>query len=402
MDKEHKSYVRKWKFVAHMTGPWIEFIFNYSHDLSAIENIEGPVIIIPNHGCQWDPLLVGAASKNRQMYYVMTEHMVRMPFAGKFIMSVFNPILIKKGTTDLEAVKNCIRHIKCGHTICLFAEGDHSWDGVTGKIAPATGKLVKMSKATLVTYRIEGSYLSLPRWAKGIRRGKIEGHIAGIYPPEEIKKMSAEEVQHAIERDLHFDIWEWQRRMPGGPVEFKSRRKNKNYAKGLETLFFMCPGCANIGTLKTHNNEIFCECGFKARLLNTGFIELLSPAMDHPPYDLTTLPGWDMWQKRELKKLVEQIHAGRLETELFRDRPAILSLVKKDHKDTILSKGDISLSFCREGGVLSVGDHSFILDKITDMALALNSRILFSYGKDYYQIRTKDINIRKYMLAWNT
>lgn len=401
MEKTHKRYVRNWKFLSSVTHGWIDRRFNFSHDMSEFEKIEGPVIIIPNHVCDWDPILMGSACKNRQVYFVMSEHMVREPFIGKIINLLFGTILRRKASTDLEVVKNCIRHVKAGHSICLFAEGDQSWDGVTGKVYPATGKLVKLSKATLVTYRLEGAFLSRPRWATGTRRGRINGIIAGIYSPEELKQMTGEEIQTVIERDLYFDIWDWQRSMPGGPVAFKGRRKNRDFAKGIDMLFFMCPGCGSIGTIKTDYDEIFCGCGFRARFLNTGFIEPVSDAVDHPPYDLTLLSGWDSWQRDELEKKVQGIIASGSEEVLFKDGPVILSLVDRDHKDMIISTGDISLSFKEEGAVLSAGDRSFVLKEIKDMGMILSELILFTYKKEYYQIKAKGINIRKYVLVWN-
>ena len=400
MDKTHKRYERIWHFFACLLCGWIDRKFNYSHDMSEFESIEGPVILIPNHSCTWDPVLVGIACKNRQLYFVMSEHMVRVPLAGKLITSLFNPILRRKASTDLEVVRDCFRHIEAGHSICLFAEGDQSWDGITGKVYPATGQLVKISGATLVTYRLEGAFLSLPRWASGARRGRVDGRIAGIYTPEEIKKMSAEEVQHVIDRDLYFDFWEWQRSMPEEPVEFKGRRMNRDYAKGIDMLFFMCPGCGSIGTLKTEANEIFCRCGFRAKLLNTGFIEPVSPAVEHPQYDFTTLPGWDGWQREELEKRIRRIPADESLEGFFEDGPVKLSRVVGGHQEMVISEGDLSLGFLDGKAVLTVGGYSFVLKEITNMGLVLSGRILFSYGEEYYQISTKGINIRKYLLVW--
>ena len=402
MDKKHRRYVRIWRFLAALTGGWFRRKFCFSYDMSAYEKIEGPVILIPNHACNWDPILVGIACKNKQAYFVMSEHLARIPVAGKLIRYFFNPIPRRKAATDLEMVRECFRHTDAGHSICLFAEGDQSWDGITGKVYPATGQLVKLSKATLVTIRLEGAFLSRPRWAKGVRRGRIEGRIAGVYPPEEIRKMSADEVQRVIERDLYFDIWEWQRGRPEGPVEFKGRGNNRDYAKGIEMLFFMCPGCGSIGTIKTKGNEIFCGCGFRTKLLNTGFIEPASPAADYPPYDFTTLPGWDGWQRKEMEERTGRILADGSEEVLFEDGPARLSRVEEDHQESVVSKGNLALRFCGGRAVLSVGESRFDLEEIKDMGLVLSERMIFSYEEGYYEIRTKGINIRKYLLVWNT
>lgn len=398
MDRTHRRYVRIWHFFAFLLSGWIKRKFNYTYDMSGMDEISGPVILIPNHVCAWDPLLVGIASRNRQLYFVMSEHMTRVPVFGKIIMALTGPILRRKASTDLEVVRNCLRHLKAGHSICLFAEGDQSWDGVTGRVFPSTGKLVKISGATLVTYRLEGAFLSLPRWASGVRRGRIYGQIAGIYTPGEIEKMSSEEIQDAIEKDLRFDIWEWQKSM--GPVEFKGRKDNKDYAKGIDMLFFMCPGCKKIGTLKTDREEILCGCGFRAKYLRTGFLETLSSAADPSQCDFKELPQWDAWQREELEKRVERIMASGSDEVLFRDGPMILSRIETDRKETVVSKGEMLLSFKENRAVLSAGEESFILNEINNMSLILSKLMVFSYGEEYYQISTKGINIRKYLLVW--
>ncbi len=400
MEKAHRRYVRIWRFFVFLFSGWIDRKFHYSHDMSELEKISGPVLIIPNHACKWDPVLVGMACRQRQVYFVMSEHMVRKPLVGKLMTRLFGLILRKKASTDLQVVRDCLAHVKAGHSICLFAEGDQSWDGVTGRVYPGTGKLVKMSGATLVTYRLEGSFLALPRWASGVRRGRIRGRIAGIYSPEELRKMRSEEILYTIERDLSFDSWEWQRSLPDGPVEFRGRRNNRDYAKGIQMLFYLCPGCGKIGTIRTRNDEIFCSCGFRTRLRNTGLLEPAASMTEHPAYDFTVLPGWDRWQRDELEKRVARILASGSEELLFRDGPVKLIRIQKEHKETVLCEGGLSLRFEAGRAVLSVETYSFGLHEISNMGVVLSERLLFSRGEEYYEIGTEDINIRKYLLVW--
>ena len=93
---------------------------------------------------------------------------------------------MRKASTGMDTVKACLRHLHAGHSVCLFAEGEQCWDGRTGPIFPATGKLVKSSGASLVTFRLEGGYLSLPRWGKNICRGAVRGHPVACYSPEQL------------------------------------------------------------------------------------------------------------------------------------------------------------------------------------------------------------------------
>lgn len=162
-----RRHNRIYRSVMVFLSLWIKHKFNFSQDGFDPRSIEGPIIVIPNHSCAWDPLLMASAFRKRQMYFVASEHVLRFRFWDPIINFLVAPIPRKKGSTASGTVISILRHIREGHSICLFAEGEQSWDGLSGHVFPATGKLVKQSGATLVTYRLEGAYLSLPRWACG-------------------------------------------------------------------------------------------------------------------------------------------------------------------------------------------------------------------------------------------
>ena len=224
--------------------------FNMTHeDL----HVDGPILLIPNHACAWDPLLVATSLRDKHVYYVASEHLFRLGLVSNVIDYLVALIPRRKASTGMDTVKACLRHLKAGHSVCLFAEGEQCWAGQNNPIFPATGKLAKSSGATLVTYRLEGAYLSLPRWGKGIRRGRVYGHPVGIYPPEELQTMTAQEVNDLITRDIREDAWERQRQ---DPVPYRG----KNRAEGMERAVFLCPRCRRIGTLRTKGNRIFCSC----------------------------------------------------------------------------------------------------------------------------------------------
>ena len=166
-----------WRLLYALVHRPLELLFNASHEDLALD---GPVLLIPNHACAWDPLLVGLSLREKQVYFVASEHLFRIGTVSKVIEYLLAPIPRRKATTGTDTVKACLRHLKAGHSICLFAEGEQTWDGRNIPIFPATGKLVKSSGATLVTFRLEGNYLSLPRWGRGIRRGRVHGSPVGI------------------------------------------------------------------------------------------------------------------------------------------------------------------------------------------------------------------------------
>ena len=216
---------------------WVCRKFNLTHeDL----HVDGPVLLIPNHVNAWDPLLVAMSLPKKQVYFVASEHIFRLGFVSRLLNWLVAPIARRKASSGTDTVKACLRHLRDGHSICLFAEGEQSWDGLNGHILPATGKLVKSSGATLVTYRLEGAYLSKPRWAKTVRRGRVHGRPVNIYPPDVLKTMSAAEVNAAIERDTFEDAWARQR-------QWQQDYRGKKLAEGLERAMYLCPRCRRFG-----------------------------------------------------------------------------------------------------------------------------------------------------------
>ena len=111
-------------------------------------------------------------------------------------------------------MKEILAKLRDGRNVALFPEGNRSFNGLSGDFPPATGKLVKKSGATLVTYRLHGGYLTTPRWSTSLRKGKLWGEIAGIYSPEKLKAMTEDEVNRAIRHDLFVDAYADQKKTP--------------------------------------------------------------------------------------------------------------------------------------------------------------------------------------------
>ena len=371
------SYTRHqkiWRILYALCNRWICRKFNMKHeDL----DLEGPVLLIPNHVSAWDPLLVAMSLRKKQVYYVASEHIFRLGPITKLLNWLVAPIPRRKASSGADTVKACLRHLREGHSVCLFAEGEQSWDGLTQPIFPATGKLARSSGATLVTYRLEGGYLSLPRWGKGVRRGSVYGHPVRIYPPEELKRMSPAEINEAIQRDISEDAWERQR---SSPVAYRGKRR----AEGLEKALYLCPRCRKIGTLQTRDDRLFCSCGLSLRYAETGFFE--------PDEPFATIADWERWQRGALKNMDKP--ADEL---LFRDDELTLSRIGVGHEEELLGRAPL-LQYADR---LCCGDHSFLLAEISSMAMVQANLLLLSVRDEYYQIRAESgANLRKYLELW--
>lgn len=371
----HSRHEKIWRLCyTALNRPICRFFHLEHEDLS----LDGPVLVIANHVTDFDPLLLAMSFPRNAIYYVASEHLFRQGLISKLLFWLMEPISRRKGSVGTDTVKACLRHLKDGHTVCIFAEGDASWDGLSGKIFPATGKLARSSGARLVTCRIEGGYLTKPRWSRSIRKGKILVHPIKIYAPDELRSMRPNEITDAIERDIGEDAWERQR---AKPVLFRG----KKLAENLETAMYLCPKCRKIGTLHSMDDRVFCSCGFSLRYLETGFLD--------PPQPFETLAEWDRWQ-RETLCLLPIAEGGSL----FSDNAILLAEIDVNHRQKALGKGKLMQYEDR----LCFNDRQFPLTGISNMALVQAKRLLLSFDNRYFEFRSREcVNFRKYLVFWN-
>jgi len=321
----------------------------------------GPCLIIANHNSGWDPVLVGSSFRE-PMYFVMGEHMLRKGALSVLIRFLFSPITRVKGATDGGAALGIMRTLKAGKNVCLFAEGNMSFSGRTGEIHPTVGRLAKRAGATVVTCRLSGVYLARPRWSEKRRKGKTRCEIVGVYPPEKLKAMTAEEIQRAVTDDLYEDAFEAQRRE-------MTPYRGPALAEKLETALYLCPQCRGRATMESEGDRFFCTaCGLSVTYGEYGFFE-------GGPFETVAL--WDDWQRDELRRIVESEDG-----EIFSDEKQTLSRVNADHTTEKIADGTLTLS--REG--FTLGGAVFPIEAVAAMDIHGRETVVFSSGGKNYEI----------------
>lgn len=361
------------RLLALVIGPFLRLIFRFRVEK---QRLTGPTLVICNHVTNFDPLLVSVCFPKDHMHFVASEHLFRKGLVSRFLKYVFDPIPRRKGTSGADTAMACLRKLRQGRSVCLFAEGECTWDGVTAPIVSSTGRLAKMSGATLITCRLEGGYLTAPRWGKGVRPGRMGFRIVGTYGPEELKAMDGDQIEAMIQQDIHYDTWQAQQAQP---VRFRSRRRAEN----LQTVLYLCPSCRQSGSLTSKGKYLSCRCGAKWEFTEFGTFA--------PADAFENIAQWDAWQRRELG---QRLQTGGL---VLRDENITVSALEADHSERILATDALVL----ENGVLGCGDLRWKLSDIDDMALVQSRNMMLSVGKDYYQLKAaKSCSLRKYHAAW--
>ncbi|MBR3059380.1 MAG: 1-acyl-sn-glycerol-3-phosphate acyltransferase [Oscillospiraceae bacterium] len=340
--------------------------------------LEGPYLVLPNHANAYDQFFVALSFLKRHMYFVASEHAFRQKLVGFIMRSLLAPISRVKGSADASAVRSILRTLRRGVPVCLFPEGNRSWDGRSQHLHPATGKLLKLAKVPVVTYRITGGYLADPRWGRSIRRGPIRGGVVRVYQPEELAGLSPEEITLLVERDLWVDSGENALPYPG-----------KRLADGLEEALFLCPKCGRVGALHGRERVFSCDCGLRAEYREDGHL-----GGDIP---FAAISAWDAWQQDQLREL------GKRPDFSLSDEAAELRELGEGHRISVLGRGRLTLD--RKG--LAVAGVLLPLDHMQEPSLchfgSRETMMFTARGKTYELLfpRPKKIqppSIRKYQL----
>ncbi|MBO4532717.1 MAG: 1-acyl-sn-glycerol-3-phosphate acyltransferase [Treponema sp.] len=384
----HRRHQRVWNFFWYVTAPFFKLIYSYKCKIAP--QINGPYLVISNHTTELDCVLVGMSFK-KQMYFVASEHVYRKGWVSKLLRWAFEPIAKMKGSSDTLTVMKVMRRLRGGYNVCLFAEGNRSFDGRNYPISEATGKLAKICGATLVTYRIEGGYFINPRWGFGIRRGKAFGQVVNVYTPEQLEKMSVPEVTQAVINDIKEDAYE---RQALNPVAFKG----KNRALGIECAYCICPRCRTLGKITSKGNKVLCTaCKNETEFDVYGNFD--------PAFGVTNTEEWEDLQNEELKKLAASVQNDT--TPFFSDSDVLLRTVDSAHNEKELGNGKMTLYRNRFEFVPENGKPVCLyINDIADMSVYSRNGFVFSdTAGTHYEIKPiqkkSPLNVRKYITIWS-
>lgn len=334
---------------------WCTFGYRYRRARNLPENY----IVLSNHATDYDVILVASAFR-KQMYFVASEHIARWGWLYRVLDFVFAPIVRYKGASAGAVVMEVLRRTRKGKNVCIFAEGVRTWDGVTCPILPSTAQLCKAAGCGLVTFRITGGYFASPMWSGASkRRGELRGGVVRTFTKEEVAQMSEEELYRIICEDLSEDAYA---RQLASPKKYRGRRR----AEHLESLMFLCPECNGNDTFSSKGDTVTCRaCGHRLRYDEYGMLH---------GGKFRTLREFSDWQNTKVQEDAER-------GVTYRARNAELITVEK-HKETHVTRGPVSLS----AEQLTVGDVSFRLSEISDLAMHGQHAIVFTAGKTYYEL----------------
>ena len=190
-----------------------------------------PYLIVMNHQTGFDQFFVGMTFR-QPVYYIATEDIFSLGWVSDIIRWLVEPIPIRKQTTDIKAVKDCIKVAREGGTICLAPEGNRTFHGRTVYMNPSIASLAKKLALPIAFFRIEGGYGIQPRWSDVVRGGTMRSYVSRVMEPEEFADMTKEQLAEIIRQELFVD--------EGKRTGEYPHPKNAEF---LERAMYVCPKC---------------------------------------------------------------------------------------------------------------------------------------------------------------
>ncbi len=217
----------------------------------------GQYLVLMNHQTAFDQFFLGITFKG-PMYYISSEDLYSNGWVSRIIKFLVAPIPIKKQTTDVRAVMNCIKVAREGGSIAMAPEGNRTYSGKTVHINKAVSPLAKKLGLPIAFLRIEGGYGVQPRWSDVCRKGKMRSYVSKVLQPDEYKNMTDAELYNLVLKEL--DVNE---------ACVDGEYKHKKLAEYLERAIYVCPKCG-LSSFESHNDVVECKnCGLQVRYLPT-------------------------------------------------------------------------------------------------------------------------------------
>ena len=213
-----------------------------------------PAFFFMNHSCFLDLEIVPTILYPRPFNIVATSD----AFIGKnWLMKQIGCISTNKFVTDTTLVRDMMYATrKLGNSVVMFPEAGYSFDGRSVPLPDTLGKMVKLMGVAFCMIKTYGAYSFDPLYNNLQKRKiKVSADVKYLLSPEEIKQMSAEEIQEIILKEFDFDNYRWQK-------ENKIKIDEPFRADGLNRILYKCPACGKEGKMLGKGTDLTCQhCG---------------------------------------------------------------------------------------------------------------------------------------------
>jgi len=159
-------------------------------------------------------------------------------------------------SNDYASVGAMMKLIKQGEIVTFSPEGTSSIFGDNQPCTPGTARFLKKMNVPVYCADYRGLYLESNKVDIEDKPGKCEITLYKLFTPEDLQKMSPEEIDTKINETFHHDDYEWNK-----VKQYKYKGKGK-MCSHLDDMIYECPKCGKRWTMVANKDQIQCsECG---------------------------------------------------------------------------------------------------------------------------------------------
>ena len=244
---------------------------------------ETPNIMLYNHISNYD-FFCSLDLYHHYTRYIISDAMLRSKLNAIAFPIFTDFIYRRKGERADDAVESVKVSIKKGVSVSIAPEGGVTPNGGTEPVRPRTGQLIKDCDCGMVTIALCGGYFIYPTWSHHRAKGPMFGKIVGKYTREEVSKMTVDEINEIIARDIHVNHYQWIK-------EARIPYERKCRAEWMERVVSICPKCKTMDAMHSEVDDLYCtKCGYKLSVDEYGLFQGEDVVFDN-------LYDWDMWQR---------------------------------------------------------------------------------------------------------
>lgn len=253
-----------------------------------------PALFLMNHSSFIDLEIVATALYPRPFNIVTTGD----GFIGKnWLMRHIGCIPTNKFVADTTLVRDILYAIKkLRSSVVLFPEAGYSIDGTSTVLPDTVGKLIKMLGVPVVMLTTHGAFARDPLYNNlQVRSVDVSSEEKYLLSPEDIEKLSADEINEIIRREFSFDNFTWQK-------ENHVKIDEPFRADYLNRVLYKCPHCLAENTMHGEGTKLSCSaCGKVYELDEYGYLraEDGEAEFDH-------VPDWYTWERECVKRDIEE------------------------------------------------------------------------------------------------
>lgn len=240
---------------------WMKRVTNYKLTTPVPSNAGKPYLIISNHVSIYDLAFVLLQLKEMPVI-VIHEIFQRNPFVAR-LLSHLGLIWKQADLHEAKSIRQMKRAALSGRSILLYPEGDLTWDGDAAELPSEIVKLVRYIGLPVLIFQEKGAYMTYPRWAASVRRGRVDLSFKLALDEVEIRTLDDEAMLVKLRDAFSHSEKEWALSGEGASIRYDG----SNCASGLSKMLFMCPACKQTEGLLDSETSIECpSCGYKANI----------------------------------------------------------------------------------------------------------------------------------------